>query len=264
MLLAFAWLSTRLRSRTSNGWLLALGALAWTLKPQFAPCIVVALLLARRGDAVACLAVMLGALSALALQMLGPVAIGGYLHLSQQKFQEVFVADPTFLPGPTLLNASQRLLGLGWPAQLLAAALSVIALVALGTIWWRGLAHDDAALAQLAALPVASIICAPYALAYELTTWLASFWLLWVYTRRRPVARAMLVWLTAGVWLAGDVAVVSPVAGGADLAALLGLWLLLMIGWLVRRHVPVPVSAPAGSLAATLNPLAPGVPLLTR
>ena len=238
MLLAFAGLCRWLRTQPPATWRLAVCLLAWSLKPQLVPWLVVALIVARRRAAVVALLGMLAALSLVAVAVVPQVAISAYTQLSRQKLQEVFVPDAGLLPGPTLLHAAESWLGNGWPALVVAAALVGISVLAFGTIWRRGLASDDAVLLQLAALPIVSIICAPYALVHELTAWLASFWLLWEYSRGRPLARAILVWLAAGVWAAGDVGVVIPLGGGSDVAALLGLWLLCVLAWLAHKHVP--------------------------
>jgi hypothetical protein len=239
MLLAFAGICRWLRTQPPATLQLALCLLAWTLKPQLAPWLVVALLLAQRRAAVAALLAILAALSLVAAAVIPPVAISAYTQLAGQKLQEVFIPDSGLLPGPTLLHAAELSLGNGGPALVMATALVGTAALAFGVVWRRGVAGDDAILLQLASLPIVSIICAPYALVHELTAWLASFWLLWDYTRCRPFARAMLLWVTAGVWVAGDVGVVVPLAGGADVAALLGLWLLCILAWLAHHHAPV-------------------------
>jgi hypothetical protein len=238
MLLAFAGVCRWLRSQPRATWRLAVCLLAWSLKPQLVPWLVVAVLLARGRAAVVALLGMLVGLSLVAVATISPGAVEAYSQLSRHKLQEVFIPDTSLLPGPTLLHAAEWSLGNGWLALVAAAGLVAIAMLAFGVIWRHGLAGDDAALLQLAALPIISIICAPYALVHELTAWLASFWLLWEYTRSRPVARTIVVWLAAGVWAAGDVGVVLPLAGGSDAAALLGLWLLCILAWLVHIHAP--------------------------
>jgi Glycosyltransferase family 87 len=244
MLLAFAGVHRWLRTQPPATWQLAVCLLVWTLKPQLVPWLVVGLLLARRRAAVVVVLGILGALSLVAAAVIPPVAISAYGQLTRQKLQEVFIPDISLLPGPTLLHAAEWSLGYGWSALVAAAALVGIAVVAFGVIWRRGAATDDAILVQLAALPIVSIICAPYALVHELTAWLASFWLLWEYTRCRPIARAIVLWVTAGVWVAGDTGVVVPLAGGSDFAALLGLGLLSMLAWLIHCHEPEQATQP--------------------
>ena len=70
------------------------------------------------------------------------------------------------------------------------------------------------------------------ALIYELMPWLVSFWLLWDYTALRPSARAVLLWLVAGVWISANIGVGEPRAGGADVAAILGLCFVAYIAGL--------------------------------
>ena len=101
----------------------------------------------------------------------------------------------------------------------------------------RASAADDARLLQLSVVPIAAIIAAPYALVYELTLWLVSFWLLWCYTATRPTVRIGLLWLVAGVWLTGDMGVGLVLTGGSDYAALIGLIAVAWIAWLYHAHI---------------------------
>jgi hypothetical protein len=150
--------------------------------------------------------------------------------------QEAFGSDPTFLLGPTLVHASHWFLGVTAPGQVVAAGLVLAMLAAFISVWRTGPANDEARLLQLAILPIAAVLAAPYALIYELTLWLAAFWLLWRYTELRPLARSGLLWLTAGVWVAADFGVGYPLSGGADFAALFGLGLIAFIAWLFHTH----------------------------
>jgi hypothetical protein len=241
MLLGLCAVCCALLGRAPSTWPLVLGAIVWTLKPQLAPWLVVSLALQRQVRALVWLAVVLLALGLAATVRLGPQGLLDYGQLALQKGHETLVADPGFLPGPTLLHASQWFLGVGLLADGVAAVLVMLAVGAFASLWRGGPIADDALAARLAAVPIMAVISAPYALAHELTAWLASFWLLWPYTRSRPAARAALLWLAAMVWAAGDVAVVFPLQGGADIAALLGLVSLLGLAWMVRqdrRHRP--------------------------
>jgi Glycosyltransferase family 87 len=215
---------------------LALSVAGLALKPQFAPVFVCALVVGRRWRALTGAAILVAALSAVALVRLGPDGIAAYSLVSRQKLHETLSAEPAFLIGPTLLHASHWFLGVNNLAHGVAGMLVLATLLVFVAVWRRGPATDDALLLQLALLPVVSVIAAPYALVYELTSWIVSFWLLWRYTGTRPSARAGLLWLTAAVWVAGNVGVALPLAGGADVAALLGLCLVAFIGWLYRSH----------------------------
>ena len=224
-----------------------LGLIGLAIKPQFAPLFVCASLAGRCWRGVATAVVLVGVLTSLALVRLGSAGSAMYTVASRQKLVETFTADPLFLLGPTLLHASHWYLGVNAVADGVAACVVVAVLGACVAMWRRGLAQDDAVLVQLAVVPVAAIIVAPYALVYELTLWLVSFWLLWQYTVGRPGARAGLLWLTAAIWVAGDVGVSLPRAGGADAAALLGVVAVAFMVWLYRAH------GACGSATLTLN-----------
>ena len=222
------------RRRAANR--VGLGLVGLALKPQFAPAFGWALLVARCWCSLVIAAVVIGVLAAVALIRLGETGSAAYAVASRQKLVETFTADPLFLLGPTLVHASHWYLGVNAAAHAVAACLVVGVLGCVVYVWRSGPADDDAALLQLALLPVAAIIAAPYALVYELTIWLVSFWLLWRYTVQRPGARAVLLWLTAAIWVAGNIGVALPRAGGADVAALLGLCAVGFITWLFQTH----------------------------
>jgi hypothetical protein len=224
-----------LRKPHADG-LLGLGLLGLALKPQFVPVFACAAIIARRWRALAIAAVAIGVLSAVGVLRLGADGRAAYSLVSSQKLVETLTADPTFLIGPTLLHASHWFLGVSAGADLIAAVLALFALAVAGFMWRTGPRSDDALLLQLAVLPIVSIVVAPYALIYELTTWLVTFWLLWRYTETRSGARAGLVWFTSGVWVLGDLGVAVPRAGGADVAAIVGLAVVGYVGWLYRDH----------------------------
>jgi hypothetical protein len=229
---------------------LVLGVLGLALKPQFAPLFVCVLICARRWRALAAAAALIGGFSAVALLRVGADGRAAYTRASSDKLMETISADPTFLLGPTLLHASHWFLGVNGVAHVLAALVVLITLVVFAAVWRRGPAADDAILLQLALLPVVSVIVAPYALVFELTTWLVSFWLLWRYTAVRTAGRAGLLWLAAGVWVAGDIGAALPLAGGADVAALLGVCVVAFIGWLYRSHRTCLAASSAELIAA--------------
>lgn len=231
--------------RSASAWLIV-GLIGWTLKPQLAPLAFVALLAARHWQVLGWAVAVLGVLGVAAGVRLGQAGLAQYAADSSTKMQEALSADPTFLLGPTLLHASHWFLGVNGFGQVAAAALTVAVLAAFVYLWHRGPASDDALLLQVAALPIAAVLVAPYALIYELTLWLPALWLLWRYTRGRAGARSTLLWLTAGVWVAANFGVGNALSGGADFAALLGLGLVAFIVALFHRH--------SSSLAADVDP----------
>jgi hypothetical protein len=235
----------------------ALGLLAWSLKPQFLPWLIAPLLVGRQFGMLLRFVGGVVALSVIALAVFGSAGLGAYSELSSAKLRESLSADPTYLPGPTVLHLSQTVLGPGAAANVLAAGLVVVTALLLVVIWRRGLLAGDVRLVQLAALPIVAIVAAPYALVHELTMWLASFWLLFVYSATRPGVRAWLWWLTAGIWLAGNGGVVLPVNHGADVAALLGLLALASLAWLTKRHMVVAASK-SGSKPVGADPVDAG------
>lgn len=224
----------------------ALGGLTWLLKPQFAPWPLAALLIRRRFKALGLMAGLAMMLGVLAVWRMGTDGLKTYVALSGSKTREALTADPAYLPGPTLLHVAQSLIGPGGGANLLALALVAVAFALVVRTWRRGLATDPQARAvQLASLPIAAVICAPYALVHELTLWLASFWLLFPVASGCPRLRAGLWGLSALIWLAGDIGVVLPTAHGGDAAALLGLVALAGLAW-ARDHVRTPDALSVG------------------
>jgi MFS family permease len=214
---------------------LVFGSIGLALKPQLVPLYV--LVLARRGSwrPLAAAGAFAGVLLAVAITRLGPTGLARYSTVSAQKMSETLFADPTFLIGPTLLHASRWFIGPNIGADVLAGLATAAVLAVFARVWWHRPASDDQRLLQLATLPLAAIVCAPYALIYELTLWLVSFWLVWQYSETRPAARAELLWLTALTWLAADVGVMLPLTGGADFAALLGVYGIVFIARLFER-----------------------------
>lgn len=215
----------------------AFGGLTWLFKPQFAPWLLALLVLQRRVRALMWLGLGLAVLSAIALALFGPSGLATYAALSTAKTQESLTADPGYLPGPTLLHVAQVLVGPGGLANAIALVLIAIAVVLMVRLWRGGLADTSAVRSlQLASVPIAAVICAPYALVHELTLWLAAFWLVFPLTADSPPLRTGMWALAAAIWLAGDIGVALPSYHGADAAALLGLCALLGLA-LARDHV---------------------------
>jgi hypothetical protein len=237
------------------------GLTVWTAKGQLALGVFGAALLARRWRSVLTTVVLVALLTVAAVARIGPNALADYRGLTAYKLLEPFVADPVFLLGPTVLHASRWFLdapGLGLVASCWLLALLVY-------VWREGPAPDDARLLQWALVPLVTVLAAPYALVYETTVWLASFWLLWRYSESRPNVRAAVLWLTLPTWIAANVGVALPREGGADFAALAGLGLTALTGWLFLRH-PRPTTSSARSplpvvrLPETLPRLQPARP----
>ncbi len=232
LLLASAGLVRGFTSATRSSISRVTCVVGWLLKPQLGVMLMVVLVLTRSWRILAGTLVAVAALGTAALIRLGQAGIASYVRVSQQKTLEVFTADPTFLIGPTLLHASHWLLGVNAVAHLVAAVLASATIATTVYVWRHGVATDESLLLKLAILPIASVIAAPYALIYELMPWLVSFWLLWDYTALRPSARAVLLWLVAGVWISANIGVGEPRAGGADVAAILGLCFVAYIAGL--------------------------------
>jgi hypothetical protein len=224
-----------LERRTSDLWL-SPALVGWLLKPQLAPVVLLAAVISRRWRAVSSAVAIVIVMGSAAVLRLGPDGFVQYLVVSRQKTQEAISADPVFLIGPTLLHASHWFLGVNGLAHVVAAVAIALMLGAMLYAWRGGPAADDRLLLQLAILPVAAVLVSPYALIYELTPWLVSFWLLWRYTALRSEARAGLLWLVALIWIAADIGVGEPRVGGADVVALLGVCLVAYLTRLVLQH----------------------------
>ena len=119
-------------------------------------------------------------------------------------------------------------------AAVLGVGGSVAVEVAVGLLWWRGLRADGRSDLQLAALPLAAVVAAPHALGYELTTWLASAWLLLRYARARPTIQPVVVALCLTGWLTGNIIILTENDIGFPWAAIEGLATLSCIVWLYR------------------------------
>ena len=207
-----------------------LALLACLLKPQLGLVPLLALLLDRRFGTLLRAAAALAGLSLVGLLLAGPELLSSYRALSSDKLVDSLTAPPDFLPGPTLLHAMQRFFGTGMLADALGLCLAALVLVGVGWAWRGGVLPDDRRLLQVAVLPLASVLVAPYALIHEVSCWPVAFCLLERYTRQRPLARALLLVTAIGVWFTAELAVLEPNATrGADLAALLGLLLVVAI-----------------------------------
>ncbi len=135
--------------------------------------------------------------------------------------------------GFTFLTITQSVLGVGQPATVLAVLSGVATCVAVMAVWWRGLRADPRRYLQLAILPVAATLASLHAGAYELTTWLATVWLLLRYARAVPADRTLVLWLVVAIWCSGNLAVigestpllaVASCAGAAVLGGIISLY----------------------------------------
>jgi hypothetical protein len=230
-LLSFAAVARTFTSTKPVAWHLALAAVGTSLKPQFLPFVVLALILSHQWRALAMLTGAVAVLSSIGAVLIGREGLAAFGAASSGKLAEVLTSDPGFLPGPTLLHAAQWFLGVSSWTHVIAFVLIGACSAAFVWVWRGGLARDDASLLQIALLPVMALLAAPYALVYELSVWLVAFWLLWRSTQQWPGTRAVLLWLSSGIWLAANLGVAAPLQGGADIAALLGVVLMAYVVW---------------------------------
>jgi glycosyl transferase family 87 len=215
-----------------SGLVLGLSPFAW--KPQFLASLLPALAAGRRWSTLAwAIAAPLG-LGALGLALGGPRLLGDYRALSVANWQLVSSRVAYQQAGESVLGLFQVL---GSPGPLadsvyLLSALSIEALLAW--LWWRGLRADPTRWLQLAALPIAAVLVAPHALAYELTTWLASAWLLLKYADARPACRPAVVGLCLTGWAAANIVTLTERALSFPFASAVGVAALCLITWLFR------------------------------
>ncbi len=245
-LLAFCGL-VRLLSRRSTlaGVLLGLSPVTW--KPQlFLPTFTVALLAGRRWRTVAGLLGVPALLCGAVLAVAGLHLIGDYQQQGAEMLTQVGTGRSVESAGQTVLGLCQAMFGPGSIAAALGIAGSVVVELAIGLMWWRGLRNDGRCDLQLAALPIAAVLAAPHALGYELTTWLASAWLLLRYAETRASAMPVVIGLCLTGWLTGNIIILTENDIGFPWAAVQGVATLGVIVWLYASHPPadhVPESA---------------------
>ena len=73
---------------------------------------------------------------------------------------------------------------------------------------------------------------------YELTTWLASAWLLLRYAQTRPTVMPVVVFLCLTGWLTGNIIILTENDIGFPWAAVQGVVTLGVILWLYLSHEP--------------------------
>jgi hypothetical protein len=235
-LLAFCGLVRLLPHRPGlTGVLLGLSPITW--KPQlFLPTLAVALAAGRRwrtlGGLLGVPAVLCGGVLAIA----GLRLIVDYQQQGAEMLTQVGTGRSVESAGQTLLGLCQSIFGPGPIAAALAIAGSVLVELAIGMMWWRGLRADARSSLQLAAVPVAAVLAAPHALGYELTTWLASAWLLLRYAQTRATVQPLVVLLCLSGWVTGNVIILTENDIGFPWAAVQGVATLCAIGWLYRTH----------------------------
>jgi hypothetical protein len=214
----------------------ALWLLTWAWKPQLLPMPLLALVLSRAARRAALLVGLQLLALALVIVWVGPGVLERYVTLTRRAAGEYASGQTVFgiaqaLGGPAALSAAVALFG---------AAL-VCALVA--SMWWGGLRADSDArrLLQFASLPLAAVLLAPRAYAYELTLWLASAWLIlrYVLNLGEQHGRWPLLSTLALSWLAAVLLTLSS-GDGVPWAALSGMALLTTLVWQYRWANPAP------------------------
>lgn len=242
MLLGYCFFARRLlgaRRVPGTGW--ALGLLPWTLKPQLLPPAVLALAFARGWRGILLLGAIPTALAAAVVAAGGLSMVEDYRAAAALKSGLVFQRAPTFDPGQTFFGLGQVLLGPGQAAVVWAVLAGGLTWGIVAMLWRGGLADDRTRrLLQLAVLPIAMTTSAPYGRAYEMTTWLASAWLLVELVRLLPAARGAVGWALVAGWAAGNAAVLAEPSAGVAWGALGGTLLLATLAWLARQHTRVP------------------------
>jgi hypothetical protein len=213
----------------------ALWLLTWAWKPQLLPMPLLALVLSRSVGR----ALLLVGLQVLALALVivwsGPQLVQRYVTLTRSAAGESASGQTVFGVAQVVGQADLLVTacaGLG--AALVAAAII--------SIWWGGPRDDARRLLQLASLPLASVLLAPRAYAYELTLWLATAWLVLRFGLevRGGRHRWLLPSLLGLTWLAAVLITLSSGAG-VPWAALAGIGLLAA---LVRQYHAPPWAEP--------------------
>jgi hypothetical protein len=216
----------------------ALALIPWAWKPQMLPVYLIALLVSWRWRHAVLLVAFSSALIVTALSIMGLQSLADYLAAAASKSTLVVQRSDDHPPGQTLLGLAQSVVGVGplAVAFAVAGAGAIACLVAL--LWGHGLATDARRELQFAVLPLGAVLAAPHALAYELSAWLASIWLLLHYAQRNPGSRGLiLTWIALAV-AGGDAAVLLEPHFGFEWAALvgiLGLSLIAVLYW----HAPL-------------------------
>jgi hypothetical protein len=214
-----------------------LALVAWTAKPNLLPVFVLSLLAGRGWRSLVALVASASTLLALALLVVGPAGAAGFIYSSLTRVQVAATRDGGYPEGVTLLTVTQDLLGIGPTATLVAIAGGLAIWAVVAELWRGGLRPDARSRLQLAILPVAATLASLHAGVYELTTWLATVWLLLAHARQVPAARPVVYASAVVIWCSGTLAVVGettallPVVTCAHLAVFAAIvWLYLRCG----------------------------------
>jgi hypothetical protein len=233
-LLGFALVARWIDRQRLAGLFLGLSPFTW--KPQLLPPVLLALASARRWrTALLALAIPI-LVSAAVVIAAGPGLVQDYRAGSAAVWELVYSRSWYEFSGQTILGLFQFLVGPGALALGLYVAVAAVVYLAMARLWWGGVAPEPRRYLQLAALPVAAVILAPHALAYELTTWLATGWLLLRYADTRPSVKPFIRLLCVAGWAVGNIVTLTERTLGFPWAAVVGLVALAAIMWLGRRR----------------------------
>lgn len=204
----------------------AAGLLPLTWKPQMLPAYVVALALDRRWRLLGQIGAVTLLLLLPAMALAGPAVLLGFVQTMREGLSAAGAAD---LPaGLSLLGFWQTWLGTGMAASML-AALSGASALGMQVWLWRGGARRWL---QLATLPLIAVLASPHALYYEMTTWLASAWLLLRFAEAEPRSRGPIRLTLAAGWLLSTIELLPGWNSIAHWGALGGLLMLALITYL--------------------------------
>jgi hypothetical protein len=223
-----AWLAQGLERRPSSSSAAAAGALwllTWAWKVPLLPVPLLALVLSRAvGRAALLVGLQVVALAAV-VALAGPHILQRYVTL----LQSAAGADAS---GQTVFGLVQALGQPGPPSAIAAALVAGLGWAAFASVWWGGLRPDARRLLQFASVPLAAVLLAARAYAYELTLWLASAWLLlrFIGETREQRTDWLLPSLLVLVWLAATLTTLSNDVG-VPWSALAGLGLLAAVVW---------------------------------
>jgi hypothetical protein len=208
------------------------GVLPLTWKPQMLPVYVLALALDRRWHLLAHLGGVTVLVVLPALVWAGPDVLLAFVQTMRDGVSAAGAAD---LPaGLSLLGLWQGWLGTGTLASVLAVSSGAGALGLQAWLWRGGLRSDARRWLQLAALPLLAVLASPHALYYEMTTWLASAWLLLQYTEVEPDARGPVRLTLVVGWLLSTIELLPGWNSSTHWGTVAGLVALGVISWLFR------------------------------
>jgi hypothetical protein len=239
LLLCFA-LFVRLADRAGPFWS-ALPLLAWATKPQLLPVLLLSLLFRRRWGTLVLVCALPVLLSVPVVLVGGWSVVSDYIQLGREAGSGVLTLEGTHLdPGHSVLGLAHRLLGPGWAANGLAVLGTLGVCLLVGSMWRAGLHTDARRYVQWAVLPLAAVLTAPHAPAYDAVLWLASAWLLLTLVGEVPRARRVVLVLLLVGWWGGNLAAFPMVNDIAPWGALSALVCLAGMAWLYRQPLVTP------------------------